>query len=217
MLIRTCMKNFPGEQHLLSGDNSNSKELSGKRIRSVSNEQGDSVVHICKEKCSAGLTNMVLGAHCRCYYALRWNSLVLHVASGTGRHDPGFPRSRSDPPTGGSAHDTGQLSLLWLIPQCTHMTLVSCTCCWSWAQGAAATALTAADVPEALDVLMVLFPCGSHLVMWQDSAPADTHIGVQQLRPWVKVAREIILLWWWWLSYGCAHKMTFLQDYFPFI
>lgn len=98
MLIRTCMKNFPGEQHLLSGDNSNSKELSGKRIRSVSHEQGDSGVHICKEKCSVGLTNMVLGAHCRCYYALQWNSLVLHVASGTGRHDPGFPRSRSDPP-----------------------------------------------------------------------------------------------------------------------
>lgn len=126
-------------------------------------------------------------------------------------------KQKRPPPTGGSAHDTGQLSPLWLIPQCTHMTLVSCTCCWSWAQGAAATALTAADVPEALDVLMVLFPCGSHLVMWQDSAPADTHIRGQQLRPWAKVAREIILLWWWWFSYGCAHKMTFLQDYFPFI
>lgn len=126
-------------------------------------------------------------------------------------------KQKRPPPTGGSAHDTGQLSPLWLIPQCTHMTLVSCTCCWSWAQGAAATALTAAEVQKALDVLMVLFPCGSHLVMWQDSAPADTHIRVQQLRPWAKVAREIILLWWWWLSYGCAHKMTFLQDYFPFI
>lgn len=64
------MKNFPGEQHLLSGGNSDSKELSGKRIRSVLHEQDDSVVHIRKEKRSPGLTNMILETHYMHYYML---------------------------------------------------------------------------------------------------------------------------------------------------
>jgi len=64
------MKNFPGEQHLLSGGNSDSKELSGKRIQSVSHEQDDSVARIWKEKHSPGLTNVILETHYRCYYML---------------------------------------------------------------------------------------------------------------------------------------------------
>ena len=70
MIIRACMKNFPGEQHLLSGGNSDSKELSGKRIQSVSHEQDDSVVHIWKEKHSPGLTNVILKTHYMHYYML---------------------------------------------------------------------------------------------------------------------------------------------------
>lgn len=60
------MTNFPGEQHLLSGDNSDSKELSGRRALSVSHEQDDSVVHIWKEKRFPGLANVVLEVHSMC-------------------------------------------------------------------------------------------------------------------------------------------------------
>lgn len=70
MIIRACMKNFPGEQHLLSGGNSDSKELFGKRIQSVSHEQDDSVIHIGKGKHSAGLTNVILETHYMHYCVL---------------------------------------------------------------------------------------------------------------------------------------------------
>lgn len=96
MIIRACMKNFPGEQHLLTGDNSDSKELFGKRIQSVSHEQDDSVIHIGKEKHSAGLTNVILETHYMHYCVLSWSSWHSAMRTVSGSHGP-VSSSRSDP------------------------------------------------------------------------------------------------------------------------
>lgn len=89
-------KNFPGEQHLLSGGNSDSKELFGRRIQSVSHEEDDSVIHIGKEKHSAGLPNVILETHYMHYCVLLWSSWHRAVWMASGSHSP-VSSSRRDP------------------------------------------------------------------------------------------------------------------------